>query len=291
MSDDKATIMLATEFNIKQVEFPCVCTEKLDGAAADFYAKGTMKKMTVHARTRQDKTILSCQHILDYLLPVMSPKEHIVCELYVPGLSFKEIGGLSRRKQTVPELEAHVYDYYEEGQEHREYYDRMMAFAKNIGQNVMDDDSPVKLIPATRCDTPEELLKFLEEFTLANPNAEGVVIRSLHGEHSTYMIAKRSEGLMRYKPTMTADLVVVGFEQAINAKTKEGKGMVGRVILEYKGRTIGAGAGTMSHKERKEVWDNAEDYIGRFAEVAYKPDPSYSALREARFYRWRPDKD
>ncbi|MCP4647185.1 MAG: hypothetical protein GY852_05520, partial [bacterium] len=89
----------------------------------------------------------------------------------------------------------------------------------------------------------------------------------------------------------TLDLMVVGFEEAID---KHGfpKGMVGRIQIMYKGKQIGAGPGKLSHVERTKYWDIYKKglFLPQLAEIAYKPDPSYDALREARFQCWRSDK-
>ena len=75
--------------------------------------------------------------------------------------------------------------------------------------------------------------------------------------------------------------------------------MVGRINVLYKGEVIGAGPGKMKHIERKAIWDLYSgglplvDVAGDMliAEVAFMRDPSYKALREARFSRWRTDKN
>ena len=81
--------------------------------------------------------------------------------------------------------------------------------------------------------------------------------------------------------------------------------MVGRLIVSYKGLTIGVGPGRLTHGERTSLWTCREAYLrteqdghrwkellpGRIAQIKYKADDSYDALRQPTFQHWRPEKD
>lgn len=288
------TIMLAKKFDVRKVQFPCAVTEKLDGVAADFYCNGNFGEVLV--RSRQNKPILSVAHIQEWLTGKLQPGAHVICELYVPGMPFKDIGGLVRAHDPAPVLQAFCYDFYIEGQENTEFSGRCIQATRQLCPWINDPTAPVKFIKAHVCESAEELLEYLFFFKELKPNAEGVVIRSLYGAESYYKFG-RSWGMQKCKTQETADLKVIGFEEA---RTEDGKpkGMVGRIwveceALDYPGTTIqtGAGAGKMTHEERTEVWNNQDKYIGKIAEIAYMPDETYAGgLREPRFYQWRNDK-
>lgn len=105
----------------------------------------------------------------------------------------------------------------------------------------------------------------------------------------TYDVAKRSHGMMKLKPKPTADLRVVGFEEAVS---KDGTplGMIGRIVCEYKGLHIGVGPGKFNHAERISIWNKRAGFVGAILEVQYMKDDSYEALRQPTAQQWRYDK-
>lgn len=281
------TIMLAKTYK-KQKPWPAVVTEKLDGVAIDLYVPSDHDG-GILARTRQDEPYFSVEHIQRWLKDKLKPGDHLICELYIPGKPFKEISGMSRRENAEPELIAFIYDFYNEQRTDTPYVERMKIMAQQVACHCRLD-TPVQIIGGTYCETEDDFKKFMENFVANRPTAEGVVIRKLEGDGTEYKPAWRSPGMLKHKVTETADLKVVGFEEA-TSEEGEPKGMVGRIMLEYKGQVIGAGPGKLTHPERIDVFNNPNKYIGKIAEIAYMPDPSYDALREPRFWRWRDDKD
>lgn len=279
------TIMLAKPYTPKKLSFPVVASEKLDGVAADFYKYNG----ETFCRSRQDEPIKSVQHCIDFLHPLLRDGDHVICELYSGELPFKEISGLVRRQCGTPQVDlvAFIYDYYNLHEDNGDYLTRMRQMGKQIGVHT-SDTTPVRIIPATQLKSQDELDAYINKFSEENPTAEGLVIRMLHGEHSEYKFG-RSWGMQKKKVTETVDLPIVGMEEAIS-KDGEPLGMLGRMIVRYKGQDIGAGPGKLDHAARKDVWENMDEYIGKIAEVSYMPDASYDALREARVIRIRLDK-
>jgi len=287
----KETIMLAKNLNLKKMEYPCVASEKLDGVPGDFFG---LPDGSVGVRTRQDEPILSVSHIQEWLYGLLPVGHHLIGELHIEGKTFKDISGIVRRHETCPDLILNIFDYYIEDKPWMTYADRMRECAfGDVGRFVYDshdNDSIVRFIEGTNISNEKQLLKHIESFTRDRPDAEGIIFRPLTGENSLYESAKRSWGFQRHKGEATADLRLVGFEEAIDKKTGLGNGMVGRLIVEYKGKHIGAGPGKLKHDERIDMFKNPKDYLQRIVQIAYKPDESYDALREARFDEWRDDK-
>lgn len=91
------------------------------------------------------------------------------------------------------------------------------------------------------------------------------------------------DGWYKWKPVLTADLVVVG------VKDGNGKhvGLVGSLICAEQGRVV-ADVGGMTDEERVDMTLN--DPIGRVVEVAYQYIGSKGRLRHPRFIRFRDDK-
>jgi DNA ligase-1 len=60
------------------------------------------------------------------------------------------------------------------------------------------------------------------------------------------------------------DLAITGFEEGSGRL----KGTLGRINVEYKGNTLGVGAG-FSDEQRKWFWENKDNLIGRVISVQY----------------------
>lgn len=284
----KEVIMLARhDLGDHQVDFPAVVYEKLDGVAADFYGKSNGD---ISVQTRYGEPIKSVQHITDWLFTYLEPKAHLCGELFIPNTSFPEISGKVRSHSQHPELQLHVYDYYEEGSEHFSFKDRMITCAQKVLQFIEDGD-PVQIIPAiARVDNQEELTAVVNKFLEENPEAEGVMIRPMEGKHAGYFPGKRSRGLQSRKRVATEDARVVDVIPAVD-KNGELKGMAGSLLVEVNNVTFPIGAGSMLHSERGAVLLHKESYVGKMVEFSHKPDKDYKGYREPRFKRWRPDKD
>lgn len=276
-------MMLAKNLDYKKVIYPVIVTEKLDGVPADFYATADGE---INVRTRQGEPLYSVDHIKDWLFGLLYPHHHVIGELYVRGLPFKDIGGLVRAERPAPELTLHIFDYYHEGKEYQPYSERMTEMARNIGLHI-ERESPVQLIPGVQILDEATLRENIITFDKMYPEKEGIIIRSVLGKME---IGKRSWNLQRHKAIGTVDIVLLGFKEAIDKKTKLGNGMVGGLVADYNGMEIGVGPGTLHHQERIHMLNNFEQYEGRIMEVEFKPDPTYHALREPVFKRWRDDK-
>lgn len=289
-------IMLAKSYKKGMDIYPAFGSEKLDGVAAKFklgsHEVDGYDAEYVDVESRQGKPLYSVDHIIEWLenhVPSMLfDNSYIVGELYIKDRPFKEISGIVRSeddREEQSELGLYIYDYYNEDKE-QPYYDRMAYLTSKL-HTIINDGTPVQLIKQHLLQDDDAVLRLMAD--LKNRGAEGAMIRKLHGADTLYKLG-RSKGLLKNKFTYSEDLGVQSFEEAMS-KTGEPLGRVGRINLHYKGIIIGAGPGSMKHDERKHVWDNRDDYLGNVAEIKYMPDPSYDALREARFYRWRKDKD
>ena len=297
------TILLSKTYKSeKDLIFPAQITEKLDGVPVDIYYKRELGAPI--ARSRQGKQIKSIQHILNELVDILPHGAHLIGELYIEGVDFKDISGLVRKQETnedTEQLVLHVHDYYMEGKECTGYVHRMLGMLKL--DLPRETDFKVVYIKGKTVHTVSEFQDYIEEFFCNNPEAEGVIIRALDGDKSVFKKGWRSPGMLKLKRQETIDLAVHSFEEAID-KNGNPKAMVGRINVVYPvdvdheecntdvvHGVIGVGPGALKHKQRKEIWDNQDKYIGKTIEIKYMPDDSYNALREARFYRFREDKD
>jgi ATP-dependent DNA ligase len=149
----------------------------------------------------------------------------------------------------------------------------------------------VRRIPQIAC-MKSDVEGIAKAFMREKPTAEGMVIRDANGKFEP---GKRTWCYQKYVPRPTIDLRVVDFEEA-TTEAGEPKGMVGRVIVSYKGKEIGCGPGKLTHAERTILWNDftvwgIDCLETPIATIQYKEDASYEALREPTFQHWRDDKD
>ena len=291
---NKSPMMLAKNLSAlkKPLKFPVLVSEKLDGMAAVFTTESSGR---VSVLSRQNKPILSVEHIIEELESLHLPSGSMVFgELHIPNTPFKDACGRIRRKSLCLEIKLGVFDYFISKFPKEEYESRIATF-EFYQDPLIEQKQYVHLISYFWARSDKDLKKW-EDFILksaeeaGNPNPEGIMIRpSSH----IFQPSKRSWDMLRKKKQATIDLAISHFEEAVD---KDGnlKGMVGRINVFYKGKVIGIGAGKLPHNERQVLWERQEegvDYTGIIIEIAYKPDPSYKALREARFIQFRLDKE
>ena len=292
------SIELLKEFNAKQMQFPASFQQKLDGVPTRIL-RIDGKSVPI---TRQNEVLTSIPHILPYANMLLRDGGSIVGELYIDGMPFKDISGRVRKNLRDDTLKLHIFDADISGQPEFSYELRRKAVALLLDKladhtGMSRADLPIQLIPGHTVYSEAEALESFDALMLAKPDAEGAVLHSLA---KTFQPGKRCWGTQRLKPVPTIDLRVIGFEEAVNAKTGDGIGMVGRINVEFtrlhngtpRMAHIGVGPGTLPHKERKSLW--AAWACGKFkpkiAEVKYMRDDTYEALRQPTFFRWRPDK-
>ena len=115
---------------------------------------------------------------------------------------------------------------------------------------------------------------------------EGIMIKSMDAPYE----CKRSDFWMKWKPTITVDLNIVGFEEG----TGRNAGRLGAIICEGvdNDRTICVNVGSgLSDSNRDEYWAARDELLDRVVEVeadavTQNQDGSYS-LRFPRFVRFR----
>lgn len=287
------TIPLAKGFKPEKLNYPVLVSEKLDGvpiAVTVTVDDSGTPLLPATMKTRQGEDCISAFSIVaEWVVNNLSffegfPGSHtMVGELFQtsnPQAPFKDTSGIARRQVDQGKLLSWgIFDYFWDGGD-VSYFDRFTYF-----YGKMQTTENVVCIPFYTVDDEEELDATFRVFTQDNPKAEGMVARSAT---DTFNPGKRSWGYqkMLYEPTI--DLRIMGFEEAKDGKTGEGKGMVGRLIASYKGGEIGIGPGKLTHKERVELWTTP--FCPRIAQIKYKADDSYEALRQPTFQHWRYDK-
>ena len=224
-------------------------------------------------------------------------KQGFVLDGEVVGNTFQELMRQARRKENVDAADSvfHVFDVLPLDDFQRGHWNAPLS--KRIAlleamQSAFDKMPNAELLPHLQVDldTSEgknQIERYANE--MVNAGFEGIMIKNLDAPY----LCKRSTDWMKWKPTITVDLQVIGLEEG----TGRNKGRLGALVCngvdDGKEITVNAGSG-FSDTERDSLWEDRNLIVGRTVEVmadaiTQNQDGTYS-LRFPRFVRFRDDK-
>lgn len=297
-----STIPLAKGFSEKHLKWPVLISIKYDGVPVriDIDAEGNHT-----IRTRQGKDVPSVrtlvQEFVDRYISDERDHDDVVTPITLVGevvqhenrfADFKQTSGIVRKQDDQSHrlalllFECDVQDTF------IERHQFMEDFIAHI-------HGRVHVIPQIACENMDQLLSHQTKVLDYWPEAEGMVARN---HDDPFAPGKRSWGYQKLLQEPTIDLRIVDFEEA-TAEDGTPKGMVGRLVALYNGKKIGIGPGRLTHKERIALWEAKVAHIEKhgpsdyyvngtsIAQIKYKKDDSYDALRQPTFQHWRDDKE
>ena len=291
------TCQLATDSNdhpnkmkgVKRIE----C--KLDGVRV--LALCTKNQVTLFSRNgKQFENFPDIQKQLNVVKHRMSleTKGPFVLDGEIVGESFQALMKQAHRKSNAKtaDMTYYVFDIipladFERGFFNAQQHKRTLMLTTN--QEHIESEPNLRVMPGMDVDLStaegqDIMRRFAEDAVVAG--YEGIMIKDLAAPYE----CKRSSFWMKWKPVITVDLNIVGFEEG----TGRNQGRLGAIICEGvdgdRSIRVNVGSG-LTDADRDEYWAAKETLLGQVVEVAadavtQNQDGTYS-LRFPRFVRFR----
>jgi len=286
---------------------------KLDGVRVLLVVTVTDSGTHTTCYSRNGKVFENFKHIedqiIDNLLQLIFARNSVsipgsaitrgfVLDGEVVGNSFQELMRQARRKENVAAEDSvfHVFDILPIADFGRGHWNAQLSNRIKLLEAMkpaIDKMPNVELLPhlEVNLDEHEGRSKFERYCSdMVAAGFEGVMIKDLDSPY----ICKRSASWMKYKPTITVDLEVIGLEEGTGRNKNRLGALVCNGVDDGKEITVNAGSG-FSDAERDSLWEDRNLIVGRTVEImadaiTQNQDGTYS-LRFPRFVRFRDDKE
>ena len=274
---------------------------KLDGVRvlAMCYARSG----TVNLMSRNGKAFTNFDHIEQQLIPhikristrMFNSATDFVLDGEIVGESFQALMRQAQRKKDADARDSvyHVFDAMPMEDFYRGHWNaqqrKRLELLESVSPVLAVYCPAIEIMPGMTVDldTAEghDIMRRFADASVAQ-GYEGIMIKDLEAPYE----CKRSSFWMKWKPTITVDLNIVGFEEG----TGRNLGRLGALICEGEdhGRRIHVNVGSgLRDGDRDEFWSSRADLLDRVVEVeadavTQNQDGTYS-LRFPRFVRFR----
>ena len=259
---------------------------------------------TVNLFSRNGRPFENFGHIEDQLRPQLKrmsqkmfgrPHQDFVLDGEITGRSFQALMKQAQRKRdaNAADSQYYVFDVIPKEDFYRGHWNaqqhKRITVLQEIDTMLKSYCEHVHIMPGMDVDLDTtEGQNQMRQFADASVTEgyEGIMIKDLDAPYE----CRRSSFWMKWKPTITVDLEIVGFEQG----TGRNASRLGAIICEGEdnGRRISVNVGSgLSDSDRDQFWARRDLLLGRIVEVqadavTQNQDGSYS-LRFPRFLRFR----
>ena len=309
-------MLSARDVPIALIQYPKLASSKLDGIRAIIHPE-------IGLITRHLKLVRNFQ-LNEYFKPLVEKckNEKIILdgEFFMKGLTFQEITSAVMTEnyilkginhdlmQKLLSIEYHVFDCLSMNERFEKFTDRIARLKYFHANEIEKEFSRCKILEQVLVKNQAEFIKFYED-NLEN-NFEGAILRNPNSEYKFGRSTARSQDMIKYKPFLTFEGVIIGVERAtvvnpLVAKTRNELGrsvtskkkadripveMVSAVKVMFNHHIVRVSM-TGDYEFRRKIWREQGDYIGKTIEYKGMLVGSKDVPRHPTFIRFRPDRD
>ena len=257
--------------------FPVIVQPKLDGHRA-IAIRNASGEYLLYTSEGNEVNLPHLEDGLSDLSKINGLPYSLDGEIYTHGLSFEEISSLiksPRHRSNI--LCFHAFDLYTPNTS-----DPFFMRAKILSQHF--ERVRTRKAECIRC-VPTYLAYSLEDINEAMARCvaegyEGIVIRHYRGLYET----KRSTFLMKYKPKQQDTYEILSVSEAFGVDG-DPLSMVGSFLVKPTDAgiayTFSVSAGTITHVERKRLWLQKSELVGKMLLVSYQTQTAKGIPRAA----------
>ena len=254
----------------KHHKFPLIVQPKLNGMRCTKQGKEFF--------TRTGKPILSMPILLKMVNKVFE-RIPFDGELYCHGMSFEENQSICRPTVNIKEdsrINLVVFDINNT--------QNCAGRMRTLGHIFKSGPTTprVQLIPCTMAHNEDEMYRWMSHYVTAG--YEGIVLRK---PDSPYESDKRSYGLMKLKPMLDTEAVVVDFIPG-RGRLMDTLGALRCLLVtpEFEGKRVDIGSGFTDY-ERDKIWKDKRCYVNKTLTLRYQEKTKHGIPRFPTFMHWR----
>ena len=287
--------LLACEVPIEKVKFPVYISTKLDGIRALVINGVVYSRSLKPIRNRYVQKLFGNPEYNGF------DGELVVGDIYAKDVFQKTTSGVMSA-DGEPDVKFYVFDDFTKPSSC--YDDRVLSLYKRVLD--IDEDSCVEYLVQHKLNTIEQLQTLLNKEALSG--GEGLIGRNPNGKYKFGRSTPKEQLSIKFKFFAQDEFEVVGFtermhntnEAEINelgyterSSAKDGlvpMDTMGRIILKYGDVTFNCGTG-FTDAQRKEIWTNQAEYLGKLASIRYMKVGAKDVPRVPSFQGWRHEDD
>lgn len=244
-----------------------IVTQKFDGFRTVVEVND---KKVISVKTRKGKIINGLTELKNDIEKVLNTTAHMIFDgellLEDPDDALTSVERFQKTGQILSAdgecknigfniFDALPYEEFKQGVSELTYKERRTVYLAPFTAGMF-----VRVIPILGTSTKENILIWSD---YANEMGfEGVMLNDPDAKYET----KRTKGLLKVKTMHTADLPIVGFEEAIDGKNK---GSLKSIILQLDDDNLVNVSSGLTEQQRHHIWNNQDEYLGKILEIQY----------------------
>lgn len=276
------------------LRFPLLVSPKLDGIRCVVKGSTCVSRKLIDLPSQQVHDLFQGYEDFDGELIVGPPNAY--------GVYNRTQSHVMSRDKPSDELTFHVFDFADIDLACESFTSRLQIVTNLAMSNELYGDK-IFIVPHMPCGNLKELLE-LEEYYLKQ-GYEGIMMRDPGGRYK-WGRGTFKEGLIyKLKRFQDDEAIITGFiEEQTNMNDLEednlghakrstkqegmmGANTLGKILADFEGIEISIAPGVLKHPQRRYIWDNQSEFLGKLVKFRHFPHGVKEKPRQPRFIGFR----